>query len=449
MASILQTERQREVSEASSTSNASCADVVLRHYPYPYDAMLAICSDLDETPDGAVYYDIARFLNTTDDTPMGPGVGLEVGNSIYFDMPAGQFSYWGTDESGREMVRDMIQSGHIDCLHSYGDFAKSRDDAKRAIEELDRQGCKLEVWVDHSKAPSNFGPDIMVGSGDVVGSPVYHADLTTAYGIRYVWRGRTTGVTGQNVPIGVASLSHMLEPAHPLGSARTLAKEAVKILLGGCGSHRWKMYADNRVCRVNRLRDGRAVWEFLRSNPYWAGSGRGDTADGVSDVLTLRMLNRLVKSGGICVLYTHLGKVTDRLRPFGEKARASFRRLSAMCNDGAILVATTHRLLRYLTTRDSLQFGSERKGDRLTIAIEGVKDPVSGIRQPSRDDLDGLTFRCRRTDRISLTIKGHRDVEFDVQHVGDSSYVSISWRRLSFPSGDWNRARTGDGARLR
>ena len=62
-------------------------DIQLRPFPYPYRAMLVICSDLDETPDRNVYWQIMRFLNTTEMTAMGPGVGLEVGNSIYFDIP--------------------------------------------------------------------------------------------------------------------------------------------------------------------------------------------------------------------------------------------------------------------------------------------------------------------------------------------------------------------------
>src|SRR3989442_15153159 len=87
-------------------------------FPYPYQAALAICSDLDETPDAETYFELMRFLNTTEDTSMGPGVGLEVGNSIYFDMPPGHFSYWNTDEKNREKIRALIKSGHIDCLHS-------------------------------------------------------------------------------------------------------------------------------------------------------------------------------------------------------------------------------------------------------------------------------------------------------------------------------------------
>ena len=54
-------------------------DTSLRALPYPYRAMLAIASDLDETPDLGVYLESMRYLNTRGDTSMGPGVGLEVG----------------------------------------------------------------------------------------------------------------------------------------------------------------------------------------------------------------------------------------------------------------------------------------------------------------------------------------------------------------------------------
>src|SRR6266853_6864390 len=100
--------------------------IQVRRYPYPYRAMIAICSDLDETSDQDVYYELMRFLNTSQFTSMGPGVALDIGNSIYFDMPPDQFAYWTTDDKGREMVRALIRSGHIDCLHSFGDLATTR-----------------------------------------------------------------------------------------------------------------------------------------------------------------------------------------------------------------------------------------------------------------------------------------------------------------------------------
>src|SRR5262249_51107102 len=173
-----------------------------------------------------------RFLNTTDPTSMGPGVDLEVGNSIYFLMPPGQYSYFGTDDAGREMARALMHSGHIDCIHSYGSDARTRPDAERALSELVRHGCRLAVWVAHSVAPTNFGPDIMRGRGDVPGSDAYHADLTTHYGVRYVWRGRTTSITGQEVPATLRSLASVLDPAHAVVSLRTAMKQGVKVSLG-------------------------------------------------------------------------------------------------------------------------------------------------------------------------------------------------------------------------
>ena len=37
----------------------------LRRFPYPYRAALAICSDLDETPDAATYFELLRPVSYT------------------------------------------------------------------------------------------------------------------------------------------------------------------------------------------------------------------------------------------------------------------------------------------------------------------------------------------------------------------------------------------------
>src|SRR2546430_6889020 len=108
---------------------------------------------------------MSRFLNTTERTALGTGVGLEAGNSIYFDMPAAQFSYWNATDGERARVRALIRAGYVDCLHSFGDLADTRAHAGRALDDLARHGCSLKVWIDHAVAPSNFGADIMHGSG--------------------------------------------------------------------------------------------------------------------------------------------------------------------------------------------------------------------------------------------------------------------------------------------
>jgi len=317
--------------------------VQLRPYPYPYRCMLAICSDLDGTPSRQVYWEIMRFLNTTETTAMGPGVGLEVGNSIHFRAIPPQFSYWDTDDAGREMVRALIYSGHIDCLHSFGECVHSRDEAKRALDELRQHDCHLEVWVDHGSAVTNFGCDIMDGHGDEVGHLAYHADLTIPYGVKYVWRGRTTSVIGQDVPPRLAGI---FKWNHPASSGRTFLKEIAKRSLARS-----------------------AVYEFMRCNPHWGGISSCDEGRHIGAVLTREMLSRLVEREGTCILYTHLGKISDPRVPFDADATTAFRRLREEFLAGRILVTTTRRLLGYRRALREVTFATRLDGKSLHLEV--------------------------------------------------------------------------------
>ncbi|MHC4294685.1 MAG: hypothetical protein ACYSTL_03775, partial [Planctomycetota bacterium] len=312
--------------------------VKIRRIPYPYRAMLAICSDLDETPDWKVYSQTMRFLNTTDVTSMGPGVALEVGNSIYFDMPPDKFSYWNTDDAGRDMIRTLIRSGHVDCLHSYGDSATKRAHAGRALDELTRHDCRLSVWVDHALAPTNFGKDVTRGYGDLPTHEAYHADLTIAHGVRYIWRGRVSSIIGQDV---VGRLGGVWTPRHPVASTRTVGKEAAKRLLGRRSDRKYAMHRPNQVLRKTSLRDGQSVYEFLRSNPHWGGVSSCETARGLAQVLTDDMLLRLIRRRGVCILYTHLGKIENTHKVFDAPTVEGFNRLARAYREGDILVTTT------------------------------------------------------------------------------------------------------------
>jgi hypothetical protein len=407
-----------------STGPLSEAAFAVRRIPYPYRALLALCSDLDETPDLEVYRETARFLNTDRPTTMGPGVGLEVGNSIYFDMPPDQFAYWNTDDRGREVVRALIRSGHIDCIHSFGDLAVSRSHAGRALDDLARHGLSLAVWIDHATAPSNFGADIMQGRGDVRDSEVYHADLTCGFGVRYVWRGRVTSVVGQDVP---RRLSGIFAARHPLASARTLAKEAAKGLLARRGSAKYALHARNTVLEPVSLRDGRPVLEFLRSNPSWEGVEKRETAVGLPDVLVPGMIERLIAREGVSVLYTHLGKVHDRREPLGERARAALRHLAVRQERGDVLVTTTRRLL------DLCQAAREA---RLTVSQEGGATAID-VRLPSLDlgAVPGLTVHVPDPARVTVAVNGQPVGDLrrnPADHHGRPS-VSVPWRRLQFP----------------
>ncbi|MBN1805935.1 MAG: hypothetical protein JW837_11855 [Sedimentisphaerales bacterium] len=407
------------------------SEVQLRPIPYPYRAMLAICSDLDETPNRQVYREIMRFLNTTEETTMGPGVGLEVGNSIYFDMPHNQFAYWNTDDAGREMVRTLIHSGHIDCLHSYGDLATTRNHAARALDELNSHNCKLQVWIDHGTAVTNFGPDIMKGHGDEPGHEAYHADLTIDYGVKYVWRGRITSITGQDIS---ANLGGIFRWDHPLVSTRTLLKEVVKRGLACSGNKKYAMHGPNQTLRRSKLRDQRPIYEFIRCNPHWGGLTSCEQGRHIGEVLTNDMLNRLIERGGTCVLYTHLGKIDDHKIPFNKSAVQSFRRLSERSRGGSILVTTTRRLLGYRRAVSEIDFNCSWDNGSLQINLNTQKTKDS-IGKLSLSDLSGLTFYVPNSESTKMTIDGQEINNLKCNHpdhTGRSS-ISIDWPVLEFP----------------
>lgn len=411
------------VDTAPGTRLSVLADV--RRIPYPFRAMLAVCSDLDETPDRDVYHATLKYLNTTDTTAMGEGVGLEVGNTIYFDMAPDQFAYWNTDDAGRQIVRDLIRSGHVDCLHSFGDLATTRAHAGRALDELAAHGCSLRVWVDHAVAATNFGADIMRGQGDVPGAAAYHADLTFASGVRYVWRGRVTSIIGQGVP---RSLARSCRVDHPVGSLATLTKEAAKGALGRFGSRKYRMHAANDVLQPVTLRDGRPALEFLRSNPHWAGVNVGETAGGLSEVLTTGFIDRLCDSGGFCVLYTHLGKVKDRARPIPEAGRSALRSLARARDDGRILVTTTRRLLDYCDATRNILVTTDMIGDVERVDVETNASVTETM-------LQGLTVYVMNPRRTRLFVNGveRADVQHNAADDTGRPSVTLPWARLTFP----------------
>jgi hypothetical protein len=395
--------------------------VALRPFPYPYRAILAVCSDLDETPDAETYFELMRFLNTTEETSMGLGVGLEVGNSIYFDMPPDQFAYWNTNDAGREMLRALIRSGHIDCLHSFGDLATTRVHAARALEELGSHGLSLKVWVDHAVASTNLGTDIMQGHGDELGHPAYHADLTLAAGVRYVWRGRVTSIVGQDRPVSVSKWNSGFVPG---ASVRMRSKEAAKHVLGRLAKGKYAFHSGNRLCRTVELRDGHSVIEFMRCNPHPAGVEFGDTGHGISEVLTGEFLDRLVERNGCSIVYTHLGKRRGS-RTFCTDAARGFRLLAEYERRGEILIVTTRRLLEFHEARRTVSCSM----------IGHENDAKLEIELPAHAQPDGLTFYAETLGTVAATVNGNEiGVVINPPDETGRRSVSIPYTRLNFPS---------------
>ena len=104
--------------------------ISLRRWPYPYQAAFTICSDIDGC-NWTDFLNIHEYLNTHNETTLGPGLGLEIGDSFWFydqpNTPDTAFSIFEHDNktSSRfaEPIRELIKQGWLDVLHSYGNFS--------------------------------------------------------------------------------------------------------------------------------------------------------------------------------------------------------------------------------------------------------------------------------------------------------------------------------------
>lgn len=400
-------------------------DVSLRKYPYPYQSMLAICSDLDETPNKDIYFEIARYLNTTEETFLGKGVGLEVGNTIYFDMPEHNFSYTNTDDDGRQKVHQLIESGYIDCLHSFGDFVDDRALIEKYWKIIQSGKRKIEVWVDHAQAPTNLDNDIMQGQGAEVGKPAYHSDLTVqSGGLPFIWKGRVISCVAQNTK---RSYQALFNKKQIKASLKTIALEFTKGWFARLGNKKYAMHKDNKVLRKSKLVDGTEINEFMRCNPSWGGVSCFDQVRGIHHVLTKKVLDTLVDNAGCSILYSHLGKVHSVLEPFTQDTRQAFELLAEYQKNNKILTTTTRRLLGYNRTFEELIFTTKVVGEEIHLYLSTAY---------SGEDLQGLTFYVKDPMRIKLYINKQlfNQITHNPPDITGNASISIKWCALTFPN---------------
>lgn len=411
-------------------------NVSLRAYPYPYRAAMVICSDIDGTLTREKFLAIQEFLNTERETALGPGLGLEIGNSFFPYTTDDTFAYFSSRSQDRETLRHFIQAGYVDCLHSYGNGAQSRDDVLRALEQFEKDRCHLDVWIDHARAPTNLGRDVTAGWGAVRGSPVYHSDVTLPYGIRFVWIGRVSSIVGHEIPYSMQVFLNSYDAAHPFHSAWNIGRELVKTGLARWGSQKFAIHAHNDVLRTVVLQDGHRAHEFKRTNNHWRGTPYA-LCHNLAFVLNRNTLVRLEQVEGCMVVYTHLGMGVESPPYLSPRVVAALRDLATEYFAGHIYVTTTSKMLNYLSNRRYLcwSYTSSPEG-HTTIRITGVADPVSGKRETTSAMLQGLSFyvpNCQQTS-IYLNEDLLRNLKRNpADHTGQES-VMIPRTDLTYPA---------------
>jgi len=194
------------------------------------------------------------------------------------------------------------------------------------------------------------------------------------------------------------------------------------------------MHGPNRILRRVRLRDGREVHEFLRANPYWGGVQHAATPEGLADTMTDRFLRRLVEREGVCILYTHLGKIKTRNEPFGPRPLDALRRLADYQHNGLILVTTTHRLLEFRRAANEVEMTVRQDEGGLFIDLR-LDSQLDRKAATPTSAIDGLTCYVVDPNAVRLTVNGRRvnNLQRNPPDQTGRASVSVPWPRLEFP----------------
>lgn len=275
--------------------------VSIRKFPYPYRCALALSNDVEYLTPKA-FWDIHRYLNTQEITPMGPGLGLPITCSIfmYSVAPQRSFSYFqGTTSIPSERahwLRDLMQIGIIDTLHAYGDFDSvggfRRSMAEMALEELARHDIRLCVWTNHGgiENTQNIGAsNATYQKGDLPGTLEYHTDLTNTYGFHFFWLDfNATNLVSQD------RNKIILPMLHDIVSAKTWEWGKIQPIL--------RTHMENRLLKPDTFRDGERKYLFTR----YRGPKRPDP-NTIPDQLSPDNMALLKATQGYMIIYQHLG----------------------------------------------------------------------------------------------------------------------------------------------
>ena len=381
----------------------SDSSVRLRHFPFPYRAALAICSDIDDCS-RRTYLAVHRFLNDPRD-----GLGLPVSDSFFpLGRDPDQMAYFLAD--GRtpgpdaEFIVEACRAGLIDSIHSWGDFnvippepSTLRAMAERLTEDFLRRGLKIEIWINHGDPGNvqNLKSRLQPGyHGDDPRSGFYTADLVRVLGVRYYWWSDlvTWPLSCCNAPF--------LESCCRQGL--NLVKNCVKVALLRAGRTRTSAEISELIHPV-MLRDGLPLMAFTRHlREYKEPSSRHT----LHYTLAAPVLEDLLAQEGYLVLCTHLGTPRpDRGELFSTADREALGRLADYFHEGKIWVAPTGRVLNHRFMTKYLAWEASREGETLFIDLHSLDDPLTGARVPHLDELAGLCFyvpaSCRTVFRLS------------------------------------------------
>ncbi len=404
------------------------APVALRPLPYPYKAALGLTLAPGQSLSLPDYFEALSYLNTRQTTRWGRGLGLEVGGAFTFYAPADDWpAYFNPPgpegAANRRVFNRLLRAGWIDVLDSFGWRERfTRNDADRALTELEHQGLAVRVWADRFPSADNLA--LEGGRGDHPSRIAYHLDLSLKAGLRYFWLGRTTPILGQDVPVGLDGFTCQMGSQGLVSSLWNLGRALGDYVLAVVGLPRGDAFRGNRLLAPVSFKDGSIAYEYLRYRPLGRPAG----------LLALNpdCLDSLAAKGGKMIVYHELKPIGGQV--WSPAELAVLEDLARRRRRGELLVTTAARLLTFTQVVDGLKWRFEQEGSRVRIYLESLDDAVTGPRPPKLEELAGLTFYVPRAAEARVFLKG-KEVTIRrclIDHTGRES-VSLPWPRLSRP----------------
>lgn len=398
--------------------------ISLRKFPFPFKCALAICSDVDATQSTERYLELQKFLCTDRETPSGKGVSLEIGNSFWFfrnsDHPG--ISYFkgltSVETDFAPYCRELIKSGYIDVLHTYGDFNNGgfqRKYAELSVNEILKENLDIKTWVNHgNKLNSQNIGGLYHFYGDKTKSDAYHTDLLQQTGIKYFW---------------ISQLTHLVGQDSKLTTVNVFKNQLQKLLAIKYYKHQVNPFFTNQLMNTVNLEDKTEINAFMRFINPWGKYSYTD-AENFPRQINEKVINELKTNQGYLILYTHLGNYKNMNDILPQKTCCMLRYLADENLKGNIFITTTTRLLTYYHVFKKLKFNIEQVGKKINVNLI-----LNGDAQISTNDLNGITFYTDDPENTEMYLDNK--LLKKVVNPGDSTgkkSISIPWQKLEFPS---------------
>ncbi|MBD3169393.1 MAG: hypothetical protein GF307_07910 [candidate division Zixibacteria bacterium] len=418
--------------------------ISLRKFPYRYRAALTIANDLDNLRIDD-FLAIRQYLNSTQSTPMGEGLGLEIGETFWcYSLLPYEVTYFNGLSAGKSphapILKELIEAGYIDCFHSYGNFSRwenppdpayfERKLAETALDRLAKDGIKFDTYINHGDNYNrqNLLCQLIEAYGDDPESEAYHSDLTIEnLGIYFYWGCDLTAVVGQDRSLNLGDMDYFkFKTEH-------LVKSLIKYLIGR--KHKIRKVFGNELMRPRRLRDRQLLMEFTRYCYSYGNINFPPNRDILKKQLSTEVLDKLERNRGTMIIYTHFGQPLEREdgQIFDTELCKRFRELKSRQESERIWITTTSRMLNYHYTNKYLVWDSEKVSEgAYRINIKGTNGPVD-----VPPNYEGITFYAGEPEKIEIYIMGESAGKLTINPPDDTGKrsVTIPVKPLEFPHG--------------